>query len=210
MKVLIVDDHAIFRQGLRALLEAYKSVEVVGEAADGLEALGLVAEKEPEIVIMDISIPKLDGMEAAKQILANYPDVKVIILSRHTDTLFVDRALQIGISGYVHKDSTFDELKLALDAAERGRKYLSPIVLSPIVNSYLQVAPATGPQAAYGKLTPREKEVLHLLVKGRRRRDIANFLCISPKTVDRHRSNLMHKLNISSEVELQRFAEHIG
>ncbi len=134
MRVLLVDDHPLFRKGLRALLEANSAVEVVGEAGDGAEAVALTREMTPDVVIMDITMPGHDGLEATRRIKEYFPEVKVIILSMHADHIYVDQALKSGALGYVHKDAVYDELFYAIDAVKKGKLYLSPTVLQPIVN----------------------------------------------------------------------------
>jgi DNA-binding NarL/FixJ family response regulator len=210
MKVILVDDHPLFRQGLKALLEAREDVKVVGEANDGAEAVTLAIEKSPDVVIMDISMPGYCGLDATKQIRQDCPEVKVLILSVHADNIYVDQALKAGASGYVHKDAAYDELSLALDAINRGMPYLSPTVLQPVIRSYIHASPTTGAMAIYNKLTVREKEVFSLMAKERSRTVIAETLHISPKTVDRHRSNLLEKLNLRKEKEIMEFARLVG
>ena len=210
MRVLLVDDHPLFRQGLRALLEAKDFIEVVGEANDGAEAVNLTERMAPDVVIMDISMPGYCGLDATKQIKEHYPKTKVIILSGHADNIYVDQALKAGASGYVHKDAVYDELAIALDAVSKDRPYLSPTVLQPVIKSYLHTTPAAGAMSIYNKLTSREKEVFGLIVNGRSRNVIAETLHISPKTVDRHRSNLLEKLSLRKEGEIMEFARLVG
>lgn len=206
MKVLLADDHPLFRQGLRTLLESIDSIEVVGEAGNGAEALSLTDQLSPDLVIMDISMPGQCGLEATRQLKEYYPQIKVIILSGHDDSIFVDQALKAGAEGYVYKDAAFDEISIAIDAVIKGRPYLSPAVLRPVVNSYLLSTPEEKSINEYNKLTDREKELFMFLVKGRSRTLIADTLNISPKTVDRHRSNLLKKLGRRKEEELKEFA----
>lgn len=210
MRVLLVDDHPLFRQGLKALLESNATVKVVGEASDGAEAVALTKKVSPDVVIMDISMPGYCGLDATRQIREDYPATKVIILSGHADNIYVDQALKAGATGYVHKDAVYDELAIALDAVQKGRPYLSPTVLQPVIHGYMHTTPADGAMADYNKLTAREKEVFRLLVKGRSRNLIAETLHISPKTVDRHRSNLLGKLNLRKESEVLEFARLVG
>ncbi len=210
MRVVLVDDHPLFRQGLRALLEANNSIKVVGEASDGSEAVTLTKKMAPDVVIMDITMPGYNGLDATRQIKEHFPDTKVIILSRHADSIYVDQALKAGASGYVHKDAAYDELAIALEAIKKDRPYLSPAVLQPVFNSYLQSTPAAGAMALYNKLTAREKEVFNLLAKGCSRSIMAETLNISPKTVDRHRSNLLSKLKMRKDAEILEFSRLIG
>ncbi len=210
MRLLLADNHPLFRQGLKALLENEDDIEVVGEANDGDEAVTMTRELKPDLIIMDISMPGYSGLEATRQIKEYYSDTKVLILSVHDDNTYVDKALKAGASGYVHKDAVYDELSLALDAVKKGMPYLSPSVLQPVIKSYINANPVSGAMAMYEKLTDREKDVLSLMIKNRSRNVIANTLSISPKTVDRHRSNLLKKLNISKESELMEFARLAG
>jgi DNA-binding NarL/FixJ family response regulator len=210
VQVLLVDDYPLFRQGLRALLEANDTVEVVGEAGDGFEAVALTRKMTPDVVIMDINMPGHDGLEATRQIKEYFPKVKVIILSRYADHIYVDQALKSGALGYVHKDTVYDELLFAIDTVKKDKSYLSPIVFQPVINGYMQSTPSTHAMAVYSKLTAREKEVFKVIVKGSSRKVIAETLSISPKTVDKHRGNLMEKLNLRKEAEIVQFARLIG
>jgi len=210
MRILLADNHPLFRQGLKALLENEEGIEVVGEANDGSEAVTMAGELNPDVIIMDISMPGYSGLEATRQIKEYYSDTKVLILSVHADNTYVNQALKAGASGYVHKDAVYDELSLALDAVKKGMPYLSPTVLQPVIKSYINASPSSGAMAMYEKLTDREKDVLSLMIKNRSRNVIAQTLYISPKTVDRHRSNLLKKLNLSKERELIEFARLAG
>lgn len=210
MRILLADNHPLFRQGLKALLEAETDIVVVGEANDGGEAVTMTKELNPDVVIMDISMPGYSGLEATRQIKEYYSKTKVLILSVHSDNTYVDQALKAGASGYVHKDAVYDELSLALDAISKGMPYLSPAVLQPVINNYINFSPVSGALALYNKLTDREKDVLGLMIKNRSRTVIAQTLHISPKTVDRHRSNLFKKLRFSKESEIMEFARLAG
>jgi DNA-binding NarL/FixJ family response regulator len=210
MRILLVDDHAIFRQGLRALLETKDSiVEIVGEAGDGLEALALIAEKAPDVVVMDIYMPKLNGLEATKQIQERFPKTKVIILSSYTDKVYVKEALKFGALGFVIKDAVFDELIVALNAVKNNKIYLSPLVLEPFVTHYMESPPVSKALNAYNNLTIRERQIFKLFTQNCSRKEIAQSLRISPKTVDTHRFNLLLKLNLNSETELIEYAKII-
>lgn len=210
MRVLLVDDHPLFCKGLRALLEKEDAVEVVGEAYDGAEAVALTKKLSPDVVLMDIGMPGYSGLDATEQIKKDFPDTKVIILSGYADKSYVDQALQAGASGYLYKDAVYDELVIALEAVIKDRPYISPIVLQPVIKDYVRSTPAAGAMSIYNKLTAREKEVFGLMVKGRSRNEIAATLHISPKTVDRHRSNLLDKLKLRNEEEIRDFARLVG
>ncbi len=208
MRVLLVDDHPIFRQGLRTLLETKGSfAEVVGEAEDGLEALALTAKKAPDVVVMDIYMPKLSGLQATKQIRERFPKTKVIILSGYADKVYVKEALKSGALGFVIKDAVFEELKVALNAVNSNKIYLSPGLLEPLVSHYIESPPVSKALNAYNNLTMREREIFRLFTQNCSRKTIAQSLQISPKTVDTHRFNLLQKLNLNSETEMIEFAK---
>ena len=206
MRVLLADDHAVVRQGLRALLEEQAGVTVVGEAGDGREAVRLAETLRPDVVVMDIGMSGLNGLEATEQIRTRVPGVSVVILSMHSDPALVRRALQIGASGYVLKESVYDELRLAIEASQQGRIYLSPTVTEAVVEGYLEGTKPSEAHRALEQLTPREREVLQLLAEGHSRQEMAAILNISPKTVSRHRENLLDKLGLRSDAELVQFA----
>jgi len=210
VRILLVDDHAIFRLGLRALLETEESIaEIVGEAGDGLEALALIAEKAPDVVVMDIYMPKLNGLEATKEIQERFPKTKVVILSGYADKVYVKEALKFGALGFVIKDAVFDELKVALNAVKNNKIYLSPGVLEPFVTHYMESPPVSNALNSYNNLTIREQQIFNLFSHNCSRKEIAQSLRISPKTVDTHRFNLLQKLNLKSETELIEFAKII-
>ena len=211
LRILIVDDHPLFRQGLRDLLGTTDSVEIIGEASDGSAAVDLALKLVPDLVFMDIALPGgYGGLEATRRIKEALPEVKVIMLSRHAENIYVEQSIKIGALGYVHKDAVFDELLIAMEAAKKNKPYLSPTVLQPVVNGYMQSTPTTKALSLFSKLTPREKEVFKLLVKGRSRKIIAETLNISPKTVDRHRINLSEKLSLYKEIDYVKYAKQIG
>ena len=211
LRVLIVDDHPLFRQGLRDLLEASDAVEIIGEAGDGSAAVELALKLVPDLVFMDIALPGgYGGLEATRRIKEALPEVKVIMLSRHAENIYVEQSIKTGALGYVHKDAVYDELLIAMEAAKKNKPYLSPTVLQPVVNGYMQSTPTTQALTLFSTLTPREKEVFKLMVKGRSRKIIAETLNISPKTVDRHRINLSEKLSLYKEIDYVKFAKQIG
>jgi two-component system response regulator NreC len=209
-KVLLVDDHVIVRQGLKALLSDEPDMEVVGEANNGREALEKLAALEPDVVLMDISMPGLNGIEATRQIKQRYPDVKVVILSMHANEEYVFQVLQAGAAGYVLKLSDSMEVLTAIRAALSGGSFLSPPISRTVINDYVRRAEARGQGSDLDLLTSREREVLQLLAEGRSNRDIAEELSISIKTVESHRSNIMNKLEVSSKAELIKYALRKG
>lgn len=210
IRVLLADDHALVRQGLRALLESKPGFTVVGEANDGREAVQLVEELHPDVVVMDIGMPGLNGLEATARITSKGFDTMVVILSMYTDDIYVHRALRRGASAYVLKRAVYNELQLAIEAAYRGEKYLSPGISEAVVETYLRATPVSDRLQAYESLTSRQREILQLITEGHSRREIAEILCISPKTVARHRENLLTKLGLREDAELVRFALRVG
>ncbi len=211
MKVLLADDHTIVRQGLKSLLESKSGVDVAGEASDGREALKLIGKLKPDLVIMDIAMPGLNGLEALQQMQISYPHINVIILSMHVDENYVTRALRFGASGFVYKGSAFDDLELAMRAVLKGEVFLSSNVSQVLVNGFLQTsAEQRQDQAMLERLSPREREIMQLFAEGKTRTQIADLLSISVKTVDRHKENLKEKLGINKDAEIARMARRFG
>lgn len=210
MRILIADDHAILRQGLRALLETGPGFQVVGEASDGLQAVEMVQELQPDLVIMDIAMPGLDGIKATRQIKEGYPGTRVLVLSMHADSSYVRRALKSGASGFLLKETAFDELKIALEFVNQGKPYLSPTLLTPVLQNYLDSAPEGETLTRLDSLTPRELEVLGLLGQDYGRQQIAEQLYISLKTVDQHKKNIKEKLEIQGPEDIKKFAAWAG
>ena len=208
-RIIIADDHKILRQGLRTLLSKEPDMEVVAEAEDGRRTVTLVREMIPHIVIMDVNMPDLNGIEATRQILSEYPDVKVIALSMHADRRFVINMLKAGAHGYLLKDCAFEELAQAIRLVMSNKTYLSPGVAEIVVKDYVGRVP--GPrQSAFSVLTNREREVLQLMAEGKSTSQIAELLHISVKTVETHRQQIMHKLRIRSVAELTKYAIREG
>lgn len=205
-RVLIADDHGIVRQGLRALLEKSDEVSVIGEAADGREAVRLAAELRPNIVVMDIAMPMLNGIDAAAQILGRDPDIGVIILSMHADESYILRALNAGAKGYLLKDSAEGDILPAVQNVAQGKPFFSPVIAATLLDEYLQTMKKHKVQDSYDLLTDREKEVLQLLAEGKTNKDVATLLNLSPYTVESHRTNLMQKLNLHNTAEIVLYA----
>jgi DNA-binding NarL/FixJ family response regulator len=209
MRILLADTHQLFYEGLRTLFSTLPGMEIVGVASNGRMAVRLARELSPDLVIMDIGMPELNGIEATRQIRAELPKVKVLAVSMHSDRQFVSGMLAAGASGYVLKDSAFTELKDAIAAVMRGGRHLSPDILGVVVDDYVQrVAPAPG--AAIASLSPREREVLQLMAEGHSTADIADRLHISRKTVETHRKSMMIKLELHSVADVTKFAIREG
>lgn len=208
-RILLADDHGILREGLRALLQKQPDFEVVAEADDGRAAVKLAKELQPDVVIIDIAMPNLNGIEATRKILADLPETKVLALSMHSDKRFVTGILREGASGYLLKDSAFEELSLAIQTVCGGRKYLSPGIAGIVVEDVIQQAPQSGaPRPTL--LTHREREVLQLLAEGKATKEIAPQLNVSVKTIETHRKNIMDKLKIRNIAELTKYAIREG
>ena len=207
-RVLLADDHALVRAGIRALLEKIPNVEVVGEAGTGREALELVRSKLPNIVLMDIAMTELGGLEALPRVTKDFPSVRVIILSAHASEEYVIRALREGASGYMLKDSATTELELAINSVSQGGIYLSPSISRTVIDDYLQrVGGAVSPLE---QLTSRQREILQLIAEGKNVKEIAGDLDVSIKTIESHRLQLMDRLNIHDIPGLVRYAIRNG
>jgi DNA-binding NarL/FixJ family response regulator len=214
-RVILADDHAIMRQGLRLVLRQVPDLEVVGEACNGRDAVELVRGSPPDVVVIDVSMPDLNGIEATRQIKAIDAGIKVVGLSAHADERFVLGMLNAGASGYVNKAAAASELVSAIDAVRRGKRYLSSDVTTVVLESCLR-EPGSANQAgaikntAFAVLTPKEREVLQLLSEGKASKEIARRLEISTRTVEVHRRNLMKKLDLHSSAELTKYAVREG
>lgn len=208
IRILLVDDHAILRAGLRALLAAYPDLTIVGEAGDGAEALTRVTELKPDVVVMDIAMPGVNGLIATRQILEAYPTTKILILTQYGNKEYVLPLLEAGAMGYVLKQAVDTDLVSAIRAAARGESFLYPPVAKQVLEAYLKEPRASGD--AYMLLTEREREILILVAQGNTTREIAEQLHISPNTVDVHRARLMQKLDLHSVAELSTYAMRRG
>jgi len=209
VRVVLADDHRILREGLRSLLEREPGMEVVGEANNGRATVELVEKLTPDVVVMDLTMPGLNGMEATRQILGRVPGVKVLALSMHSDKRFVGGALSAGASGYLLKDCAFEELVRAIGIVARGQTYLSPGIAGTVVEGYVRQAHGREAEAP-SVLTVREREVLQLIAEGKTVKEIATTLSLSVKTVETHRGRIMAKLSIRSVAELTKFAIREG
>ena len=209
IKVLLVDDHALIREGLRSLLEKQPDVQVVGEAEDGRKAKELVAELSPDIVIMDVTMPRLSGIEATRQITGEFPSVKVIALSIHSKRRFVADMLSAGAAGYILKECLFDELVQAIQAVAAGGRYLSPRITDVVIDDYVKRL-SGGAESPLESLTGREREVLQLVAEGKSTKQIAVELHVSTKTIEANRRQIMEKLGMHSVAELTKYAIREG
>jgi DNA-binding NarL/FixJ family response regulator len=209
IKVLLADDHGIVREGLRTLIEKEPNMEVVGEAPDGRTAVTLARKLSPHVVIMDIGMPDLLGVEATRQITALAPSVKVVALSMHSDKRYVSEMLKAGAAGYLLKDAAFEELVGAINTVLSGKTYLSPAVTDVVVDEYVRHRQPPG-ESSFSVLTPKEREVLQLLAEGHSTKEVAARLNVSVKTVETHRQHIMEKLDIHSIAELTKYAIREG
>ena len=215
IKVLLVDDHRILREGLRALLSEQPGLIVVGDASDGEEALVLVAESHPDVVVMDMVMPRMSGLEATTLIRSRHPEVRVLILSMYDDDEYVQRVIQAGASGYVLKGVAADELVRAIREVHHGASFLQPTIAAKLIEDYVRRVRGDqppAPEAPYddGQLTVREREILELIARGNTNQRIADLLDLSRKTVESHRTNLMKKLEAHDVTELVRYAIRTG
>jgi DNA-binding NarL/FixJ family response regulator len=210
IKVLVVDDHTIVRHGIYALLGLMSDIELVGEAVNGKEALEKVKKLMPDIVIMDIAMPLMDGLEATRRICKEFPRTKVIALTQYDDREFVFPVIEAGAHGFISKTAASSELTSAIRSVYRGDSYLSPSVARVFVEGYQQGIDIVRGHDPYRQLTKREREILKLLAEGHTTQKIANMLVLSPKTVDRHKTNLMAKLAIHSRADLIKYALRKG
>ena len=207
IRIVLADDHALVRAGIRALVERIPGFEVVAEAGDGREAIALVAEHKPDVALINISMPELNGLEAAARIASAHPHTRVVMLSLHADEEYVRRALSHGASGYLVKSADAAELELAIRAASRGDVWLSPSVSRSVVRSMLD---KTAHDEPFEILTPRQREVLQLVAEGKTSKDIADRLGLSVKTVESHRAQLMKRLGVTNLPALVRTAIRLG
>ncbi|MEY2488793.1 MAG: hypothetical protein QOC70_735 [Verrucomicrobiota bacterium] len=208
IRVLLADDHELVRAGIRALLEKIPGVEVVGEAGNGREALELVKSELPHVVLLDIAMPELGGLETLPQIIKNFPSVKVVILSAHVTEDYVSRALRSGASGYMLKHAAAVELEFGINSVAQGKIYLSPSVTRTIINSYMERG--GGELSPREQLTARQREILQMIAEGKNTKEIASTLEISVKTVEAHRLQLMARLEIHDVPGLVRYAIRNG
>jgi two-component system, NarL family, response regulator NreC len=210
LRILLADDHGIVRRGLKSLLESQPGLTVIGEAADGLEALRLCGELTPDLLIIDISMPKMHGIEVASRVQKLERPPAVIILSMHADESYIMRALGAGARGYLVKDATDEDLIPAVRAVASGKPFFSPTVTAVLMEDYVRQLRARGLSDSYELLTDREREILQLLAEGRSNKDVAALLDVGLSTVETHRANLMQKLNLHNTAEIVLYAMRKG
>jgi DNA-binding NarL/FixJ family response regulator len=210
MRVLLADDHGIVRRGLKSLIEGETDARVIGEAADGLEALRLCDEHKPDVLIVDIGMPKLNGLDVAARVQKQERPPRVVILSMHADESYIMRALAAGARAYLLKDATDEDLLPALRAVAAGKPFFSPAVAGVLVEDYVRQLQARGLTDSYHLLTDREREVLQLLAEGRSNKEVATLLDLGLSTIETHRANLMQKLNLHNTAEIVLYAVRKG
>ena len=209
VKVLLVDDHTMFRQGIRALLEKESELEVVGETGDGQTAIDMALELDPDVIVLDVEMPDIDGMEVTRQVISKNPSAKILALSRHSERGFVYKMFSLGALGYILKDAALEELVKAIETLASDEKYLSPSLIEVVLDDRVDYLNATK-EYGLSKLTAREKEVLIFIAEGSNSKEIAFILNLSAKTVDAHRHQIMNKLDIHNVADLTRFAIRVG
>ena len=209
MRVLIVDDHGIVRAGIRSLLEGQEDIEVVGEASNGDEAIAKARELKPDLILMDIAMPGMNGIEATRQIKQELQDTSILVLSMHDDEEFFFPVLRAGASGYALKEAEPQELLYAIRTVHQGHIFLAPAVATTLLEGYVSAGPEQS-EESYGSLTRREKEVLRLAAGGKTNREMAESLFLSSRTVEKYRQAVMHKLGLSKREELTKYAIRRG
>ena len=210
IKIILVDDHRIFRKGLKSLLSEKENIEVLAEADNGDEALEAARKYKPEIVIMDIAMPKMDGIEATRQIRDRFPDTEVVILSMHAKKAYIDQVLKAGAKGYVLKDSDEENLLSAINTVHNGGFYLDSPIADQVLSDYFRGKSKRELKKQSDPLSEREREVLRLLAEGHSNQEVADILYISRKTVENHRANIVRKTGVQGQVGLTKYAARIG
>lgn len=210
IRILLADDHTLVRQGLRRILEEQPDWQVVAEASDGRSAVRQTIELQPDVAILDIGMPELNGIEAARQVARRAPSVKIVMLSMHADEVHITRAVQAGASGYLVKDSADVDLVKAVAAAVQGKAFFSPVATAVMLDDYRRSLTERGVADRYDTLSEREREIFQLIAEGRSNKAIADVLCISPATVETHRAHVLEKLDLHSIAEVVLYAVRRG
>jgi two-component system response regulator NreC len=209
-RIVIAEDHTILREGLRALLSSQEDLQVVGEAGDGREAIRQVENLAPDLILMDLSMPKMNGVEAIREIRKRIPQTRILALTVHKTEEFILEVLQAGADGYIPKDASSNELMMAIRSVLMGKRYLCPSVSKVVIEGYLKSKRTTEASTPWDTLTKREREILKLIAEGHKNKEVADYLCISVKTVEKHRANLMKKLDLHSAAALTSYAMERG
>ena len=204
IKIILVDDHQMFRDGVKSVLCDEENIDVIGEVGNGNDLFDLLKTKTPDLIITDISMPDISGIEVAKHVSENYPDIKILILSMHSNEEFISKALNVGANGYLPKDTNMTELLEAINTIYKGENYFNKEISNTILKSLINKSKEES--SSNKTLTKREKEIIKLVVEGLTNKEIAEKLCISIRTVDSHKNNIMQKLNLKSSVELVKYA----
>jgi DNA-binding NarL/FixJ family response regulator len=210
VRIVIAEDHTILREGLRSLLSSHPSFEIVGEAEDGREAIRCVEKLKPDLILTDLSMPRMNGMEAIKEIKRGSPATKVLVLTVHKAEEYILATFRAGADGYILKDSTHSELVMAVKKVLDGKRYISPEISEKVIEGYLEGKKTLKSRTSWETLTQREREILKLIAEGYKNKEIADDLCISVKTVEKHRANLMEKLDLHNIQALTAFAIERG
>ena len=209
-RIVIAEDYTILREGLRALLSSHPDLEIVGEAADGQTAIRTVERLKPDLALMDLSMPKMTGLDAIKEIKKRSPDTRVLVLTVHKTEEYILEAFKAGADGYVLKDASHNELGLAVSSVLSGHQYVSPGISDKLIEGYLEGRERARPKTSWDTLTRREREIIKLIAEGHKNKEIADYLCISAKTVEKHRANLMKKLDVHNIQALTTLAMEKG
>ena len=209
-RILIVEDRTIVREGLCLLISSNPDYKIVGEAEDGRKAIKAAAELKPDLILTDLTMPNMNGMEAIREIKRKFPEIKILVLTVHDSEEFILASLQAGADGYVLKEATQGELMVAIESVLDGKRFIAPGISDKVINGYLNKKQPLEQKTLFSSLTHREKEVLKLIAEGNRNKEIASMLCISAKTVDKHRENIMKKLDIHNAASLTAFAIEKG
>jgi len=208
--VVIAEDHTILREGLKSMINAGGDLEVIGEAEDGLKAIRLVNKKMPDVVLLDLSMPKMGGLSVIKEVAGSYPEIKIVVLTMHAEEEYALEAFKSGAHGYCLKSSSHKELRFAIKSVLEGKRYVSPEISEKVLEGYLESRKRLKEKTSWETLTQREIEVLKLVGEGYRNKEIADFLCISIKTVEKHRANIMRKLDLHNASALTVYAVEKG